>query len=44
MLDPREQPPQWVDMARLALAYAAESGLIVPHASLPHMVRIARQP
>lgn len=44
MLDLREQGPEGVDMARQALAYAAERRLIEPHPLHTHLVRITRMP
>lgn len=40
MLDEREQPSEWVDMAREALGYAAARGLVVAEPDAPHLLRI----
>lgn len=42
MLDPREQPDDFVEMARQALAYAEARGIILRNSSDPHLVRIMR--
>jgi hypothetical protein len=42
MLDPREQPPQLIDMARLELEYASQRGLTVAHPHRGYLLRIVR--
>jgi hypothetical protein len=42
MLDPNEQPDDFIDMNRQALAYAHERGLISPHPVHTHLVRIVK--
>lgn len=40
MLDEREQPAEWVDMAREALAYGLARGILAPELDAPHLLRI----
>jgi hypothetical protein len=42
MLDEREHSPPVVDMAREAIAYGVDTGVLVRHTEYPHMVRVAR--
>ncbi len=44
MLNEWEQPPEFIDMARQALDYAALRRLIVRHPQHHHLVRITRLP
>lgn len=44
MLDPREMPDDFIEMNRQALDYAHQRGLIRPHPSHAHLVRITRSP
>lgn len=44
MLDPRETCDDSIEMARQALQYAHERGLISPHPIHSHLVRITRRP
>ena len=41
MLDPREQPPEFIDMAREAIDYALAAGLVQALPGQPHLVTIA---
>lgn len=41
MTDPRENPPEFVDMATDALAHADAWKLIHRHPTQPHLVRVA---
>lgn len=40
MLDPREQPDSLVDMAREAIAWGLQRGLLVAHAYVPGLYRV----
>lgn len=40
MLDPREMPDDFIEMARQTLAYADARGLIYRHPAQQHLVRI----
>lgn len=40
MLDPREQPPQIIDMTSEALAFGFVVGVISTHPDYPHLVRV----
>ena len=42
MLDEREHSPPVVDMARDAIQYGVETGLLVRHQEHPHWVRVAK--
>jgi hypothetical protein len=42
MLDEREHAPQVVDMAREAITYGIDAGLLVRQEEHPHWVRVAR--
>ena len=42
MLDEREHSPPVVDMAREAIAYGCDTGVLVRHEEHPHWVRVAR--
>ena len=42
MLDPREQPDDFIEMTVQALTYAHERGLVSPHPGHPHLVRTAK--
>lgn len=42
LLDPREQPDDFIEMNLQALAYAHERGLISPHPVNTHLVRITK--
>jgi hypothetical protein len=42
MLDPRELPDDCVEMNRQALDYAHQRGLVSPHPSHAHLVRITK--
>lgn len=42
MLDPRERSAQNIDLAREVLAYAHDRGLISPHPTQAHLVRLTR--
>jgi hypothetical protein len=40
MLDPREQPSDFIEMAKQALSYALDRGLVFPHPAHVYLVRI----
>ena len=40
MVDPHEHDPIVIDMAKQAIDYALDAGLVVRHAFEPHLVRI----
>lgn len=42
MLDEREHSPPVVDMAREAITYGVDTGVLVRHDEHPHWVRVAR--
>lgn len=42
MLDPREQPDAVIDMAREAIDYALNRGLVRPHPQHAHLLRIVK--
>lgn len=43
MLDEREQPPECIDMAREAIAYAIDAEIVVQHPEQPHWLQIVRK-
>ena len=43
MLDPREQPPEWIDMASQAIAFGLASNALAQHPGQAHLVRIVKQ-